>query len=145
MSTHPIGDSSTSNSDHARAKQLHQAGIVAYKQGERTQAHLLWQQSAYLNPKNQAVWFALYQVAQDDADRITCLENALRLNTKNPRVAERLQDLQRRQRIMKGIFTPAEPIQSAKRLSFFGGFLLLILTLCLIGLIVGLLHFQIIP
>jgi tetratricopeptide (TPR) repeat protein len=105
MSIHPIGNK-TRESPDARAEQLYQAGITAYKNGEYTQAHLFWQQSAHLNPKYRAVWLALYQVATDDADRITCLENAIRLNAKNPRIIQRLQDLQRRQRIMNGI--PAE-------------------------------------
>lgn len=112
MSTHPIGNSSPLNSDDARAQQLYQAGITAYKNGDTTKAHLFWQQSAHLNPKYRAVWLALYQVSKNDADRITCLENALRLNAKNPRIPERLYDLQRRQRIMNGI--PPDPIPAQK-------------------------------
>lgn len=142
MSTHLIGDNTDSDDKHARAKLLHQAGMIAYKNGERTKAHLLWQQSVHLNPKNQSVWFALYEVATNDADRITCLENALRLNAKNPRIPERLKDLQRRQRIIKGLPAPAEPPLPHQRWRLWGIGLTIALMLGLIGL---LLHFQIIP
>lgn len=141
MSSHLTGVKSTSESADATADRLYQSGISAYKNGEIARAHLLLQQSAYLNPKNKAVWLALYQVTNDDADRITCLENAIRLKAKNPRIAERLEQLQRRQRIINGISDPTEPPMKSSILNYrlLGGVLVL---LAVIGL---LLHFQIIP
>lgn len=132
MSTPPLGSSPTVESHHARAEHLYQAGMVAYQDGNPTQAHLLWQQAVHLHPRYLAVWLALYQVVKSDADRIICLENALRLGAKNPRIPQRLQDLRRRQRIMAGI--PAEPIPARNHRLKWGLMMIVVIVLVMIAL-----------
>ncbi len=75
-----------------RAKALLRKGQAAFKRGDAARAHLLWQQSAYINPKDVMVWLALYRVVTTDDDRRTCLENALRLRP-DPQIAQQLKTL----------------------------------------------------
>ncbi len=82
----------------------------------------------------RAIWRSgwHYQVVKSDADRIICLENALRLGAKNPRIPQRLQDLRRRQRIMAGI--PAEPIPARNHRLKWGLMMIVVIVLVMIAL-----------
>ena len=65
------------------AQQLFQQGQVAFEAEQHQQAHMLWQQAAHLTPKNIFIWQALLKVVDNDADRIICLQNILRLDPGN--------------------------------------------------------------
>jgi hypothetical protein len=75
-----------------RAKAFLRKGQIAFNKGDTSKAHLLWQRSAYLNPKDATVWLELYKVVTNDDDRRACLENALRLRN-DPRIAQHLKTL----------------------------------------------------
>ncbi|MDX2139235.1 MAG: hypothetical protein SF123_14195 [Chloroflexota bacterium] len=59
------------------------ASATAKRDGQPERASRLLQQAATLAPYDEAIWWALLDVVQSEADRIACLENILAINPTN--------------------------------------------------------------
>ena len=73
-----------------KAKDLLQQGYIAYNNWEIDKARLLWRKAAVVDPANEEIWLALYNVTHDDEDRKACLQNILILNPDNKEAEQRL-------------------------------------------------------
>ena len=83
-------EASTTDPNIKKSQALLQQGYVAYNNWEINKARLLWRKAAVVNPANEEVWLALYNVTKDDEDRKVCLQNILILNPENADVEKRL-------------------------------------------------------
>jgi hypothetical protein len=83
-------EASTTDKNIKKAQTLLQQGYIAYNNWEIKKARLLWRKAAVVDPANEEVWMALYNVTQDDEDRKVCLQNILVLNPDNAEAEQRL-------------------------------------------------------
>jgi len=83
-------DASKSDDHIKKSHALLQQGYVAYNNWDVDKARLLWRKAAVVNPANEEVWLALYNVTNNDDDRKVCLQNILVLNPNNTEAEERL-------------------------------------------------------
>lgn len=81
--------------EEAQADALLVAGKQAFDEGDERKAHTLWQQAAHLTPRDEAIWWALLAVVDNDADRVACLENILKINPDNEEASVYLQAMKR--------------------------------------------------
>ncbi len=65
------------------ARDLRQRGIRLAKAGQKEEARELLQQSIRLDPDNEAAWLWLASVAQDNRERVFCLQKLLEINPTN--------------------------------------------------------------
>jgi len=83
-------DASKPDNHIEKSHALLQQGYVAYNNWDVDKARLLWRKAAVVNPANEEVWLALYNVTTDDDDRKVCLQNILVLNPDNADAEQRL-------------------------------------------------------
>ncbi len=83
-------NASKTDSHIKKSHALLQQGYVAYNNWDVDRARLLWRKAAVVNPANEEVWLALYNVTVDDEDRKVCLQNILVLNPNNTEAEDRL-------------------------------------------------------
>ncbi|MCC6613134.1 MAG: hypothetical protein IT320_06620 [Anaerolineae bacterium] len=82
----------------------------AKRAGNKKKAHDLLRQAASLAPYDEAVWWSLLDVVDNEPDRVACLENILAINPDNVE-ARRLQRLAHIGVDLNDL-TPADPAQS---------------------------------
>lgn len=63
--------------------QLLRLGKAALREGDKQSAYHLWKQAAMREPDNEAVWVAMLQVLDSEADRRVCLMNIITINPNN--------------------------------------------------------------
>jgi len=73
-----------------RMGDLIQQGIAARKAGNRDEARKCFIAAIKQNQDNEYAWQFLYNVANDDKERILCLQQILRINPKNEKAQELL-------------------------------------------------------
>lgn len=64
-----------------------QQGIAAYKSGRREEARKLFITAVRQTPNNELAWGWLYQSVDQDHEKIYCLQQILRINPKNEKIA----------------------------------------------------------
>ncbi|MBK8021716.1 MAG: tetratricopeptide repeat protein [Chloroflexi bacterium] len=89
------------------ARELRQQGIRAAKAGQREEARTLLQQSLRLEPENEAAWLWLASVANNNRERVFCLNKVLELNPINETALRALENLN------EPPLTPQAPARSA--------------------------------
>ena len=62
---------------------LLQQGVAAYKSGKRDEARSIFISVIKQSPNNERAWQFMYNVADNDKERISCLQHILRINPKN--------------------------------------------------------------
>ena len=72
---------------------LLQQGITAYKAGKRDEARKLFITAVKQNPDNERAWGGMYEVSGNDKERIYCLKQMLRINPKNEKADQLLNQL----------------------------------------------------
>ena len=72
---------------------LLQQGITAYKAGKRDEARKLFITAVKQNPDNKRAWGGMYEVSGDDKERVYCLKQMLRINPKNGKAKQLLNQL----------------------------------------------------
>jgi hypothetical protein len=72
---------------------LLQQGITAYKAGKRTEARNIFITLVKQNPESERAWGWMYQTSDNDKERIYCLKQMLRINPKNEKPAQLLNQL----------------------------------------------------
>jgi hypothetical protein len=87
---------------------LLQQGIAAYKAGKHEEARQLFIAAVKQNRNDERVWGCLYQVANNDAERKTCLQQLLRIKPGDEQVKAKLAEL------TKDAPPPAPPIQEQR-------------------------------
>jgi len=106
---------------------LVQEGIRLAAMGGRAEARALFSKAVQMDPRNEAAWVWLAELAEDDEERIGCLENVLQINPRNRGAEERLASLREpaagteppqvddsaAQGAEKEIVSPGEPIEQA--------------------------------
>jgi len=70
-----------------------QSGIAAYKSGKRENARKYLIAAVKENPKDENAWGWLYQVANNDNERIECLKKATAINPNNEKAIQLLNKL----------------------------------------------------
>jgi uncharacterized membrane protein len=88
---------------------LLQQGIIAYKAGKRDVARKIFISAVKQSPGNERAWGRLYDVANNDQERIHCLKQILRIKPRN----EKAKQLLDAQYVLKGMnSTPESGIES---------------------------------
>jgi hypothetical protein len=72
---------------------LLQQGITAYKAGKRDEARNIFITTVKQSPDSERAWGWLYQVSNNDQERIHCLKQILRINPKNEKASQSLNQL----------------------------------------------------
>lgn len=72
---------------------LLQQGITAYKAGKREEARKIFIAVVKQNPENELAWGWMYQTSNNDKERIYCLKQMLRINPKNDKPSQLLNEL----------------------------------------------------
>ena len=72
---------------------LLQQGITAYKAGKRDEARKIFITVVKQNPENEHAWGWMYNVSNNDNERIYCLKQMLRINPKNEKANQLLNQL----------------------------------------------------
>jgi hypothetical protein len=72
---------------------LLQQGILAYKAGKREEARKIFVSVVKQFPENERAWAWMYQVSVNDKERIYCLKQMLRINPKNEKPSQLLNQL----------------------------------------------------
>ena len=72
---------------------LLQQGITAYKAGKRDEARKIFITVVKQSPDNERAWGWLYDASGNDTERIYCLKQMLRINPKNEKAAQLLNQL----------------------------------------------------
>src|SRR3972149_2548777 len=72
---------------------LLQQGITAYKAGKRDEARKIFITVVKQNPENEHAWGWMYNVSGNDKERIYCLKQMLRINPKNEKANQLLNQL----------------------------------------------------
>lgn len=83
-----------------------QNGIVAFKSGRRDEARKYFIIAMKENAKNENVWGWLYQVSNNDNERMTALKKMLEINPQNTKAKELLDKLQAPSLISEPLQTP---------------------------------------
>jgi tetratricopeptide (TPR) repeat protein len=76
---------------------LRQKGIEAYKAGKRDEARKIFITAVKQSPDNESTWECLYGVASNDQERLQCLKQILRINPKNEKANQLLNQLTKEQ------------------------------------------------
>lgn len=76
---------------------LTRQGIEAFRVGKREEARKLLLTAVKQNPDSESAWGWLYNVAENDKDRIYCLKQVLRINPNNEKVNQLYKSLLDRQ------------------------------------------------
>ncbi len=72
---------------------LLQQGITAYRAGKREEARKIFISVVKENPENEYAWGWMYQTSNHDRERIYCLKQMLRINPKNEKTSQVLNQL----------------------------------------------------
>ena len=72
---------------------LLQQGITAYRAGKREEARKIFISVVKENPENEYAWGWMYQTSNHDRERIYCLKQMLRINPKNEKTSQALNQL----------------------------------------------------
>ena len=72
---------------------LLQQGVIAYKGGNRDEARKIFITVVKQNPEDERAWGWMYQVSNDDKERIYCLKQVLRINPKSEKANQLLGQL----------------------------------------------------
>jgi septal ring factor EnvC (AmiA/AmiB activator) len=72
---------------------LLQQGIAAYKAGKRDEARKFFMAAVKQSLEDERAWGWMYQVSNDDKERIYCLKQILRINPKNEKANQLLNQL----------------------------------------------------
>ncbi|MBL8131221.1 MAG: tetratricopeptide repeat protein [Anaerolineae bacterium] len=75
------------------ARELRQQGIRAAKAGQKDEARALLQQSLRLEPDNEAAWLWLASVANNNRERVFCLNKVLEISPNNETALRALENL----------------------------------------------------
>jgi hypothetical protein len=78
------------------ADELVLEGIRLAAMGGRAEARALFSRAAQMDPRNESAWVWLAELAEDDDERIDCLEKVVDINPENKGAAERLAALKQR-------------------------------------------------
>lgn len=73
--------------------ELLQQGIAAYRSGRREEARKLFIALVRQTPNNELAWGWLYQSVDNDHEKIYCLQQILRINPRNEKIAALLAQL----------------------------------------------------
>jgi tetratricopeptide (TPR) repeat protein len=73
--------------------ELVQQGIAAKKAGKRDEARKYFIAAIKQNRDNEYAWQFMYNVANDDKERLSCLQQILRINPQNERAKDLLDQL----------------------------------------------------
>jgi tetratricopeptide (TPR) repeat protein len=73
--------------------ELVQQGIIANKAGKRDEARKYFIAAIKKNRDNEYAWQFMYNVANDDKERLSCLQQILRINPQNEKAKELLNQL----------------------------------------------------
>jgi hypothetical protein len=76
---------------------LLQKGIEAYKAGKRDEARKIFISIVKQSPDNEHAWGRLHDVANNDQERIQCLKQILRINPRNEKANQLLNQLTKKQ------------------------------------------------
>jgi|GEM_PF-1223425 hypothetical protein len=69
-------------------------GIAAHKAGDKVTARRLFAQALREDPNSERAWQWMFNVANNDTERIKCLREILRINPNNDKARNTLDDLQ---------------------------------------------------
>ena len=69
---------------------LFQQGVIAYRAGKKDEARKIFISIVKQSPSNERAWGRLYDVANNDQERIHCLKQILRINPKNEKARQLL-------------------------------------------------------
>jgi hypothetical protein len=69
-------------------------GVAAFKAGDKTAARTYLLQAVKQQPNSERAWGWLYNVANNDQERIHCLRQVLRINPSNAKARQTLDDLE---------------------------------------------------
>lgn len=72
---------------------LLQQGVIAYKEGKRDEARKCFIAVIKQNQDNERAWQFMYNLANDDKERLTCLKQILRINPENEKAQQLLDKL----------------------------------------------------
>ncbi len=72
---------------------LLEQGIAAYKAGKRDEARKVFIALVKQEPDNERAWGWMYMVANNDKERIHCMKQALRINPRNEKARQLLDQL----------------------------------------------------
>ena len=72
---------------------LLQQGITAYKAGKRNEARSIFITVVKQSPKSERAWGWMSNVCNNDQEHIHCLKQVLRINPKNEKVQQHLNQL----------------------------------------------------
>ncbi len=72
---------------------LLQQGVIAYKEGKRDEARKCFIAVIKQNQDNERAWQFMYNLANDDKERLSCLKQILRINPQNEKAQQLLDNL----------------------------------------------------
>src|SRR6185503_17003243 len=72
---------------------LLQQGVIEYRSGKRDEARKFFITFIKQNPESERGWGWMYEVSGDDKERIYCLKQMLRINPKNEKANQLLNQL----------------------------------------------------
>lgn len=72
---------------------LLQQGVIAYKAGKRDEARKCFIAAIKQNRDNERAWQFMYNLANDDKERLSCLQQILRINPQNEKAQQLLDNL----------------------------------------------------
>lgn len=72
---------------------LLQQGVIAYKEGKRDEARKCFIAVIKQNQDNERAWQFMYNLANDDKERLSCLKQLLRINPQNEKAQQLLDNL----------------------------------------------------
>ena len=72
---------------------LLQQGVIAYKEGKRDEARKCFIAAIKQNRDNERAWQFMYNLANDDKERLSCLKQILRINPQNEKAQQLLDNL----------------------------------------------------
>lgn len=92
---------------------LLEQGIAAYKAGKRDEARKIFIVLVKQEPDNERAWGWMYQVSNNDQERIHCMKQALRINPANEKAKQILSSLMRQDFPFEQPQKDNPPIQNA--------------------------------
>ncbi len=72
---------------------LLQQGVIAYKEGKRDEARKCFIAAIKQNRDNERAWQFMYNLANDEKERLSCLQQILRINPQNEKAQQLLDNL----------------------------------------------------
>ncbi|MCC6690206.1 MAG: hypothetical protein IT235_01610 [Bacteroidia bacterium] len=86
---------------------LLQQGIIAYKAGKRDEARKYFIAAIKQNQDNERAWQFMYNVANDDKEKLSCLQQILRINPQNEKATTLLNQLKNSDsHLQSPVYTP---------------------------------------